>query len=385
MLSKLPTNLSPYIALRLLKKYCDSGNLALAHKLFDEIPEPNLHSWTILISAYTKQGRANDAIKLYSILRKQNIQPDRLALLSVAKACAASGDLNKAKEIHEDAISVGFHRDISVGNALVDMYGKCKCYELAQRVFTELPVKDVISWTSLLSCYVNCGLHRQALAALRQMRLNGLWPNSVTLSSVLPACSELKDLNSGREIHGYVVKNGMGENEFVSSAIIDMYASCLSLRQAQLVFDNMPVRDLVSWNVILTAYFTNGEFDKAVNLFGQMRFQRVELNCDSWNAVIAGCMQNQRNTQALEMLIKMQEFGLKPNQITITSVLPACTSLDSLRGGKEVHGYVYRNVISDDITITTALVYMYAKCGELEISRQFSIQCLKGILSLGIQ
>lgn len=370
MFSRLPTNVSPHFSHKLLKSLLNSGDLAGARHLFDKIPEPNLHSWTNLISAYTKQGFPNEAIKLYYLLREKNIQvPDRVVLLSAAKACAACADLSKAKDIHEDAVRFGLQSDLLLGNALIDMYGKCRFYEGGRRVFDGLPVKDVISWTTLLSCYVNCGLHREALLAFSEMGLNGLRPNAVTLSSILPACSDLKCLDSGRQVHGYVVKNGFGDNAFVTSALVDMYASCLCLKQAQLVFDSMPVRDIVSWNVIVSAHFINGESETALALFGRMRTQGFPLNYDSWNTVIGGCMQSGHNTQALELLVEMQKSGFKPNHITITSALPACSNLESLRKGKEIHGYIIRNMLFDDMTTTTALIYMYAKCGDLELSR----------------
>ncbi|XP_021847810.1 pentatricopeptide repeat-containing protein At1g20230 [Spinacia oleracea] len=370
---KLPSNISPQLGENLLKPILNSGDLTRARQLFDKIPEPNLHSWTNLISAYTKQGLPNEAINLYSLFRKKNdihLPPDRILLLSVIKACAAFADLTKAKEIHEDAVTYRFVSDLNVGNALINMYGKCKFCEGAQSVFDGLPFKDVISWTSLLSSYVNSGFFREGLVTFREMGLNGLRPNAVTVSSILPACSELKWFNSGRQIHGYVVKDGVGENAFVTSALVDMYASCSCLKEAQLVFDHMLVRDIVSWNVILSAYFLNGESEMALSLFDEMRTQEVTLNYDSWNTAIGGCVQNGENTQALELLIQMQIKGLKPNHITITSVLPACSNLESLRKGKEIHAYIFRNKTFSDMTTTTALVYMYAKCGELEISSQ---------------
>ncbi|XP_059623751.1 pentatricopeptide repeat-containing protein At1g20230-like [Cornus florida] len=370
MLSKIPTNLPPHLSLKFIKIYSSSGDLWRARQLFDKIPEPDLRSCTVLISAYTKHGFPKEAIQLYEELRKQNIPLDKLVLLSVVKACATSADVNKAKEIHEDAIRFGFHSDLLLGNALIDMFGKCRFSEGARRVFDNLWVKDVISWTSIASCYINCGRPREALRLLREMGLNGVRPNSVTLSSILPACSELKDLSSGRELHGFVVRNGLEENVYVSSALVNMYASCLSIKQAQLVFDSMSQRDIVSWNAIVTAHFSNGECEKALSLFNRMKTEGVRLNYASWNAVIGGCMQNGRTKQALEILCQMQDSGFKPNQITITSVLPACTNLESLRGGREIHGYIFRHWIYEDITATTALVLMYAKCGVLELARR---------------
>ena len=365
---KLPISLPAPLSLKFIKEACNSGDLQRARHMFDQIPQPDLRTWTILISAYTNNGFPKESIKLYNLVRAQEIIPDRLVLLSAAKACATLGDIVNAKEVHDDAIRFGFHSDTLLGNALIDMYAKCKRVEDARRVFDGMLVKDVISWTSLSSCYVTYGLPRQGLEEFREMMLNGVRPNVVTVSSILPACSELKTLNSGREIHGFVVKNEMGENLFVCSALVSMYASCLRIRHARLVFDNMSRRDVVLWNVILTAYFSNKECEKGLELFYQMRNEDVKLNDASWNAVICGCVQNGKTEQALEMLGQMQDLGFKPNQITITSVLPACTSLESLRTGKEIHGYIYRHLFIKDLTTTTALVFMYAKCGDLELS-----------------
>lgn len=116
--------------------------------------------------------------------------------------------------------------DVFLGNTLIHSYGKCKCSEGARRVFDDLVVKDVVSWTCMSSCYVNCGLPRQGLAVFHEMGRNGVKPNSVTVSSILPACSELKDLKSGRAIHGFAMRHEMMENVFVCSALVSMYAKC---------------------------------------------------------------------------------------------------------------------------------------------------------------
>lgn len=371
MLPKVPTHLPPHLNIEFIKKYLNSGDLARARQLFDGITYPDVHSWTLLISAYTKNGRCREAIKLYTEVRNsRKINPDKLAILAVAKACAFSGDLAKAKEIHCDAVNYRMSSDLLLGNVLIDMYGKCKYFEGAERVFDGLMMKDVITWTSFCSCYVNCGLPREALRALRQMGLSGTRPNAMTLSSVLPACSDLKYLPLGREIHGFGIKNGMGENVFVNSALVDMYASCSSIKNAEIVFNNIPQPDVVSWNVIISAYFSNGECEKALTKFLQMRKQGVKLDTVSWNSVISGCADNGKAQQALELLGDMQQLGCKPNQITITSLLTACTGLELWRGALEIQAYIVRHCFMDDLAASTALVFIYAKSGDLEMSNR---------------
>lgn len=137
-----------------------------------------------------------------------------------------------------------------------------------------------------------------------------------------------------------------------------MYASCSSIRNVQLVFDNMSQQDVVLWNVILMAFFSNKECEKGLALFYHMRNDGVELNDASWSAVIGGCVQNRQSEQALQMLGKTLYLGFKPNQIMITSVLLVCTSLESLRMVKEIHGYIYKNLFIKDLATTTALVFI---------------------------
>ncbi|KAL5704962.1 hypothetical protein ACHQM5_023318 [Ranunculus cassubicifolius] len=370
MITKIPTNLPTHLCHKFLKIYLNSGDLKSARSMFDKIPEPDLPTWTILITAHNKQGYPKESIQLYTELRRRNIQPDSLVLLSVVKACAGLMDSGIAKEIHEDAVRFGFGNDLVLGNALIDMYGKCRLFEGGRKVFDEMVRKDVVSWTSMVACCVKCGLLRDALVVFREMGVNGVRANSMTVSSVLPACSSLKYLKSGKEIHGFVIRNGMGGNVYVSSGLVDMYANCLRIREAQVVFDGMSQRDSVSWNVILTSYFSNGECEKALNMFHEMRREMVKLNSATWNSMIGGCMQNGRTKQALDLLVEMQDCGFKPNHITISSVLPACIDIESSKGGKQIHGYSVRHLFTKDLMVGTALVLMYAKCGDLNFSQR---------------
>lgn len=367
---KLSINPPPHLSINFFWYYLSAGQLNRARKQFDKIPHPDLRSLTVLISAYTKQGLPKESISLYwKFRREKGLKPDRFVLLSVAKACSHSADLDKAKGIHEEAIKFGLDSNLLLGNVLVDTYGKCGFSEGARRVFNDLPEKDVVSWTSLIAAYVNCRLPIEALQTFRDMVLSGMKPNSVTLSTVLRVCSELKALNPGKEIHCFVLRNGIEDDAFIGSGQADVYANCSSIRQARIVFDSISQKDIVSWIVILTAYFSDGNSEEALKLFGQMNSERVAMSSASWNCMISGFAQNGRTEKAFEMLAQMQRLDFKPNKITIASILPACTDLESLRGGREIHGYVFRRKFVDDMVVMTALVLMYAKCGDLDKSR----------------
>ncbi|KAH7673570.1 TPR-like protein [Dioscorea alata] len=371
MLSNQALTIPSNISTLFLKTYLKSGDLQSARQLFDKIPQPDLRSLALLISAYTDHGRPREAISIYSKLQSEkNLKPDGFVLLSLAKACAASEDLVKAMEIHRDVIRFGFSLDLPLANCLIDMYGKCGCVEGSRKVFDEMLDKDVVSWTTVISSYLNCGMTSSALGLLNDMVFAGAKPNSVTLSTVLPACSELRALNHGREIHCFAMRKGLDDNVFVSSGLVDMYAKCSSVRKARIIFDRILQKDVVSWNVILAAYFLSGEYQEGMNLFKQMKDEGLRVNSSSWNCMISGCVNTRNFKLAFEVLSQMQHFGLKCSKVTLASLLPAFTSPESLMFGRESHAYIVRHGFEKDVMLSTAILLMYAKCGELENSRK---------------
>ncbi|PKU64727.1 Pentatricopeptide repeat-containing protein [Dendrobium catenatum] len=353
-----------------LSSYLHSGQLDLARKLFDKIPNPDLRALTLLLSAYSKHGRPKQSIALYrKLCKEKNLQPDRYVILSVAKACSLSLDTFEAKELHSDAIRFKLASDLLVGNAFIDMYGKCRLIEEAISVFDEISGKDVISWTSLILAHANCKQSGEALQVFREMLISGMKPNSVTLCTVLPVCSAMKAINLGKEIHGFALRNRFEEDVWVSSGLINMYAKSLNLRLARSVFDGLLERDTVSWNTMLSSYFSIGNSEEALELFGKMKSVEDQMNCASWNCMVSGFAQNGRVREAVEMFAQMQHSGFRANEITIASVLPACSNMENIRGGREIHGYTYRHCFIKDKMILTALVLLYAKCGDLMKSR----------------
>lgn len=155
-------------------------------------------------------------------------------------------------------------------------------------------------------------------------------PDTVTFVSVLPACALSMALHQGRELHGYITKNGFEWDIFVGNAIIDMYAKCGEINDAMHLFDGMPVKDVVSWNAIIAGYVQNGNCDDAEKLFRHMQLEKVKLNVVTWSAMIAGYAQNGHGGKALELFRQMQLVAVEPNSVTVGSLLSACALLEAL-------------------------------------------------------
>ncbi|KAH9326423.1 hypothetical protein KI387_006601 [Taxus chinensis] len=178
------------------------------------------------------------------------------------------------------------------------------------------------------------GIANEALELFQQMQLANILPNSITMVSLLQACSHLAAVGIGECIHSYVVRIGFQFDVILTTAFIDMYAKCGNMMIARKLFDKMSRRNEICWNAIVAGNVQNGLFSEALTLFNHMQLADV-----------------------------------KPNCVTVISVLPACAHLTALHQGKWIHSYIIKSGFELDVAVETGLVDMYAKCGSIEIAR----------------
>lgn len=205
----------------------------------------------------------------------------------------------------------------------------------------------------------------ECLTLYKEMTGGGLAPDCITLPFLLKECSKRFDGPTGRAIHVHVVKFGYEGDVYVQNALINLYSECGVLVDARKVFDEMPNRDVVSWNSMIVGSLRNGGVDSALELFKEMKERR---NIITWNSVITGLVQGGRAKEALGIFHEMQNPDndmnvVQPDKITVASALAACASLGAIDHGKWVHSYLERSGIECDMVIGTALVDMYGKCG----------------------
>jgi len=385
-----------YLWNSLLNMYVKCDSLMDASKVFEEMPERDVFSWTVIIAAYARNGFSREALDLFYQMQQTGVRPDQFTIPSVLPACAHLAALQQGMEIHEKIIRSGFQSDVVVGNALVDMYAKCRCLEDARSVFDKMPERNVVSWTAMIAGYAQNGHSEEALEFFREMQSVGLKPNMNTFTSILPACTNLGALEQGKEIQEEMIRSGFQSNVFLESALVDMYAKCGDLWDARHVFDKMRQRNAVSWTAIIAGYMQSGNEDEALKLFEKMPKRDVvswtvmiagyahnrhvdkamdlfrempEPDVDSWTAMIAGYAQNGHNLEALKLFHEMKLSGMRPHSKTFVSILPVCANLAALEQGVEIHDEIIRSGFQSDIFVTNALIDMYAKCGSIEKAR----------------
>ncbi|KAK8521098.1 hypothetical protein V6N13_077219 [Hibiscus sabdariffa] len=287
------------------------------------------------------------------------------------------------KKVHAHTLKTGFFGQEFVDTKLLQMYGKLGCLGDADLLFDKMPLRNLYSWTAMLSLYVDNGLFGEAFSLFEELQLEDVLLDFFVFPLVLKICGGLGNVELGRQLHGILVKYQFVSNIYVGNALIDMYGKCGSLDDAKKVFETMPEKDRVSWNAVLTACAVNGEVFEALCFFETMSScENTGPNLVSWSAVIGGFSQNGYDEEAIEMLFRMVREGIEPNAQTLASVLPACARLQKLNLGKEFHGYITRHRLMSNPIVVNGLIDVYRRCGDMTSAFQlFSKFSLKNVVS----
>lgn len=335
--------------------------------MFEAIPQPSVFAWNAILIALS--FHSPDPSAAFRLFASSAISPDEITLSALLKSVAASRPLLSAlvaREVHAVAILRGFGADLFVSNGLITAYGNAGDMESARAVFDEMPCRDVVSWNSLIAAHARAGWHRECLdlfqALLRVHAGGGVGPNSVTVTSVLHACGQLKAVDFGVRVHQFADENGLHMDAAVWNSIVGFYAKCGLLEYARELFEGMPKKDAVSYSAMITGYMNNGHVFKGLELFRQASARGISI----WNAVIAGLVQNGRQSDVLGLLREMIGSGILPNAATLSIIIPSVPLFSSLLGVKQAHGYAIRNNYDQSISVLSALIDAYSKAGFLD-------------------
>ncbi|KAI3846036.1 hypothetical protein MKW92_001020 [Papaver armeniacum] len=259
-----------------------------ARRVFDQFSsQKNSVSWTLMARLYSREDKPGLAIETFHQMvtlgasgEERDLSViDAVALSTVLVACGRLKALQEGKKIHEIARKSELESDVLVSNSLLKMYLDCGSIKDARLVFDRMQEKDIISWTAILRGYVKNGGFNEGLKLFRLMNLEGIKPDSLTVSSVLPACSRLSAQKHGREIHAYSLRNHVDSNMVVQNALIDMYMKSGCTESASKIFDRMSEKDTISWTVMILGYSLHGQGKVGVDLFEKMNnMGTVELD-----------------------------------------------------------------------------------------------------------
>ncbi|KAK6149061.1 hypothetical protein DH2020_016586 [Rehmannia glutinosa] len=316
LLCKLGLGFDLFIGSALLHCYLKFELMNDALELFERLPKKDdIVLWNAMINGYVQIGEFNEALVIFRRMADNGLIPNRFTVIGVLSALALAGEVYNGKLVHAFTIKMGYDLGVAVLNALIDMYGKCSQLADALVVFENIIDKDIYSWNSIISVHEQFGDHDGTLRLLKGMLSSGFQPDLVTITAVLPACAHLAALMHGREIHGYIIINGLDKvgNTYTVNAIMDMYAKCGSMREARLVFDEMKIKDVASWNIMVMGYGMHGFGNEALDLFSHMCEGGLKPDEISFVGVLAACSHAGFVSRGRELLAEMQpRYGVTP-------------------------------------------------------------------------
>lgn len=353
---KLGVESDVYVATSLVTAYSKCGVFDLlvsSTKVFGNSHVKNVVSYNAFMSGLLQNGFPHlvfDVLKDMMMVGGLDHRPNSVTLVSVLSACATLLCVRFGRQVHGLIVKLEACDHVMVVTALVDMYSKCGCWRSAFDVFTEGKKRNLITfnsmisgmlmnaqceraidvfqrmegegvlpdsatWNSLISGFAQQGVYVEAFKYFRKMQCAGVAPRLKILTSLLSACADLSLLRSGKEIHGYAVRACVEKDDFLATALVDMYMKCGHASWARGVFDQFDAKkpdDPAFWNAMIGGYGRNGDYESAFEIFDEMLAERVSPNSVTFVCVLSACSHSGQIERGLHVFRMIREYGLEP-------------------------------------------------------------------------
>ncbi|KAI9116886.1 hypothetical protein K1719_012252 [Acacia pycnantha] len=315
-----------------INMYSELGCLSHARLIFEQCKQRNTEIWNTMIGGYVQNNCPIEAIGIFiQAFESKEAVCDDVSFLSALTAISLLQQEKMAEQLHAFILKSMATIPIIILNAIIVMYSRCNLIDTSFKVFHKMLERDVVSWNTMISSFVQNGLDDEALLLVCEMQNQGFMIDSVTVTSLLSAASNLRNKDIGKQTHAYAIRHAI-QFEGMDGYLIDMYAKCGLVKTSEWIFEqNCP-----------------SDIDHA-----------------TWNAMIAGYTQNGLHEKAFLVLREMLEQRVTPNAVTLASILPSCSSMGSIAFAKELHGFSIRHHLDQNVYVGTALVDAYSKSGAI--------------------
>ena len=355
-----------FVSNALMGLYGKCGYLDTVLQLFDEMPQRDIASWNTVISSVVKELMYERAFELFREMRRiDGFRIDHFTLSTILVAATEGLAPIVGRGIHAHGIKIGLESNLSVINALIRFYTKCGTMKHVVALFEKMHVRDVITWTEMITAYMEFGFPDLALEVFEKMPVrnsisynavlagfcqNGEGSNALaffcrmveegvdltdfTLTSVLNACGLLMEAKISKQIHGFILKVGFGSNACIEAALLDMCTRCGRMSDAQKMFCQGPFSESSSiiWTSMICGYARNAQPEEAISLFSQSQL----------------------------------EGAMVVDKVASTAILGVCGTLGFHEMGKQIHCHALKSGFLSDLGVGNAIMTMYSKCNNID-------------------
>ncbi|KMS98114.1 hypothetical protein BVRB_4g095600 [Beta vulgaris subsp. vulgaris] len=324
-----------FVGNTLIQMYSECSFFGSARLIFDKMIKRDVVSWNTMIRGYIKHRMIDEALRMVEEMQYTSVKPSESTMISIINLLADVSNKKVTKIMLAYVIKNSYmnHLGANLTTSLINMHAKSGNIAVARSLFDRLAEKSIYSYTAMVAGYIHCNALEEGVKLFGQMLEDGVLPNEVTLLSLIAECGAVEALDLGKQLHAYVLRNGFAMTLPLATSLVDMYGKCCEISSARAIFDTMERRDIMTWTALISAY-TRG-------------------NCIG---------------EAFDLLVLMRENGVRPNQVTMVSLISCCAESGALDMGKWIHAFMDKQGIEKDTVLDTALIDLYAKCGDITTS-----------------
>lgn len=269
-------------------------------RVFDELLERNVITWTAMISGLVRNELYKESLEFFVLMRSGTVCPNSLTYLSSLMACSGLQALSEGRQIHAILWKLGIDSYLRLESALMDMYSKCGSMVDAWLIFESVDELDEVALTVILVGFAQNGFEKEAIQIFKKMVKAGIEIDTNMVSAVLGVFGNDTSLGLGKQIHALIVKRNFSYNPYVNNGLINMYSKCGQLEESVRVFSEMPHKNPISWNSMIATFARHGDGFGALRLYEEMKME-----------------------------------GVKPTDVTFLSLLHACSHVGLVEKGME--------------------------------------------------
>ncbi|XP_068646683.1 pentatricopeptide repeat-containing protein At1g03540-like [Aristolochia californica] len=321
------------------------------------------HTLNVSSNDWPFEQRMREALDVLELMKAQGMNPEPSLFCTLLRSCADEQNLEIGKVVHAKITEYAVEEDAFVANNLIYMYSKCGDLRSAQRLFDEMPTRNTVSWTSVISMYNQFGHPKESLRLYRLMKsASDVKPNGFTYATVLDCCAKTRNLKMGMEIHEDVIRDGFEEDGYVITALIDTYAKCGKIDEARKIFNRMTNPTFVAYTAMIEGYNINNRGKDALDIIRgifQLGIDTKVLKELGFGCMIRSCILEAALRQGQEIHCLIIKFGFKMGVRTLSSLILLYAEANKMAFAR----HLFEDLVVVDMKLWHRMISGYVKNG----------------------